>query len=100
MIGLRVNTKKVLPLILSSCISSKESQLFLNQRTTGMAESQLNFENKALLQTPIKHPNIKEQIAIVTILDDLDGEIKKITQKRKKINLLKHSIMQYFFKKN
>ena len=100
MIGLRVNTKKVLPLILSSCISSKESQLFLNQRTTGMAESQLNFENKALLQTPIKYPKIKEQIAIVTILDDLDGEIKKITQKRKKINLLKHSIMQYFFKKN
>ena len=48
MIGLRPNPDKVVPLMLAAAISARDTQMYLDQRTTGMAESQVNFENIAL----------------------------------------------------
>jgi type I restriction enzyme S subunit len=94
MIGLRPNTAKIVPLILASAISAREAQAFLDQRTTGMAESQVNFENVALLQTPIRFPNIKEQIAIAAVLSDMDAEIEALEQRRAKTADLKQAMVQ------
>ena len=86
MIGLRPNKTVVCPPFLALALSSKPTQEFLNQRTTGMAESQVNFENVALLETPLYLPPLKEQEAIAEALSDADVAIESldalITKKR------------------
>lgn len=94
MIGLRANPAKIVPMMLSSAISAPEAQVFLDQRTTGMAESQVNFENGALLQTPIRFPKIEEQTAIAEVLSDMDSEIEALEQRRNKTRDLKQGMMQ------
>ena len=94
MIGLRPDPTKIVPLVLASAISARSAQLFLDQRTTGMAESQVNFENAALLQTPIRFPRIAEQTAIGAVLSDMDAEVATLEQRRDKIHALKQAIMQ------
>jgi type I restriction enzyme S subunit len=94
MIGLRPNPKKVVPLMLASAISTPAAQLFLDQRTTGMAESQVNFENQALLETPIRLPRIDEQTAIAGVLSDMDAELAALERRREKTRALKRAMMQ------
>lgn len=64
MIALRPRSDKVVPLMLAAAIAARDAQTYLDQRTTGMAESQVNFENIALLEAPIRIPPIEEQNAI------------------------------------
>src|SRR5207302_669179 len=94
MIGLRPNREKIVPLMLASAISASEAQLFLDQRTTGMAESQVNFENRALLETPILFPKIDEQAAIATVLSDMDAEVAALERWRDKTSAIKKGMMQ------
>ncbi len=94
MIALRPNKNKVLPLMLASAISAKGAQNFLDQRTTGMAESQVNFENSDLLSTPIHIPNITEQEAISVILSEMDTEVATLEARRDKTRALKQGMMQ------
>jgi type I restriction enzyme S subunit len=94
MIGLRPHPDKVVPLMLASAISARQAQVFLDQRTTGMAESQVNFENSALLETPIRIPSIEEQTAIAAVLSDIDTELTTLEQRRKKTRALKQAMMQ------
>jgi hypothetical protein len=94
MIGLRPNPAKVVPLVLAAAISAPKAQVFLDQRTTGMAESQVNFENGALLQTPIRLPNIEEQTAIAKVLTEMDAELAVLQQRREKTRALKQAMMQ------
>ena len=58
-----------------------------------MAESQVNFENNVLLQTPIRLPFHDEQIAIAIILDDMDSEIAVIETKLEKARQVKQGMM-------
>lgn len=94
MIGLRPNQDLVAPLMLASAIAARETQMYLDQRTTGMAESQVNFENEALLNAPIRIPDIAEQIAISEVISDMDTEIAAIEQRRDKTKAIKQGMMQ------
>ncbi|MFB4250237.1 restriction endonuclease subunit S [Pseudomonas idahonensis] len=94
MIGLRPSPEKVVPLMLASAISDRDAQAYLDQRTTGMAESQVNFENSALLETPIRIPSFDEQTAIAQVLSDMDAELVALEQRLAKTRILKQGMMQ------
>lgn len=98
MVGLRPNTKKVLPIILSLALAQSEPQKYLDIRTTGMAESQLNFTNENLLKTPITIPSLPEQSLIFNIWSSLDKAIKKTDQIIEKYKSIKQGLMQDLFK--
>ncbi|RKN51947.1 restriction endonuclease subunit S [Streptomyces klenkii] len=75
MIGLRPKTKVILPQILAGLLSTSAIQEFLNTRTTGMAESQTNFADEALLATRLNVPPMCEQRRIAAVLDMVDDQI-------------------------
>jgi type I restriction enzyme S subunit len=94
MIGLRPDPSKANAMMLAAAIASKAAQRYLDQRTTGMAESQVNFENTVLLETPIQIPKIEEQSAIATILSVMDAEIAVLEAKLMKARQVKQGMMQ------
>ena len=94
MIGLRPDPSVVHPPFLALALNDRRTQEYLDQRTTGMAESQVNFENSALLSAPIWLPSLKEQEAIATVLSDVDAEIEALVTQREKLRLLKQGMMQ------
>lgn len=75
MIGLRPRTALVLPQVFAGLLATTVVQKFLNTRTTGMAESQVNFADEALLTTRLNVPPIREQRRIAEILDSIDSQI-------------------------
>ena len=94
MIALRPDPDKAVPLMLSAAIAAPDAQTFLDQRTTGMAESQVNYENTVLLGTPIKLPTYAEQAAIASILSDMDAEITTLETKLIKARQVKQGMIQ------
>lgn len=76
MVGLRPDQRVVVPRILAGAIASRRSQTYLDQRTTGMAESQVNFSNASLLSTPLHLPPLPEQRRVAEILDMVDLAIR------------------------
>ena len=94
MIALRPSPDVVTPLILAAAISARGAQTYLDQRTTGMAESQVNFENIALLEAPITIPRFEEQTAIAAVLSDIDAELAALEARRDKTRDLKQAMMQ------
>jgi len=94
MIALRPNTKRAEPLMLAAAIASRSTQIHLDQRTTGMAESQVNFENEVLLSAPITLPKINEQIAISKICNEFEKELKSLKDKIKTLRNIKVGMMQ------
>jgi len=94
MIGLRPDSEKIHPMMLASAISSPQAQTYLDQRTTGMAESQVNFENGNLLETPITLPSFEEQLAIASRLQDMDTDIAVLEKRRAKTRDLKQAMVQ------
>lgn len=94
MLALRPNPSLIEPFFLSLALREPSSQDYLNERTTGMAESQVNFENRALLTTVIKVPSPSEQIRIATISQDMDAEIDALVARREKTALIKTGMMQ------
>ena len=94
MIAIRPIPSLIHPRMLSLAIMGKGSQEYLHQRTTGMAEAQLNYENEDLLNTPIIVQDIEEQTAISTILSDMDEEIQTLQQCLSKTRQLKQGMMQ------
>jgi type I restriction enzyme S subunit len=77
MIGLRPDPAKVDRRVLAAALSQNEPQRFLDNRTTGMADSQLNFTNELLLNTIIKLPPKPEQTKISEILLAMDRAIEQ-----------------------
>lgn len=94
MIVLRPNQDKVVPFMLSSAIAARPAQVFLDQRTTGMAESQMNYENDALIQCPLLLPSVKEQIAIGEVITDMATEVKAYESKLEKMRMVKQGMLQ------
>src|SRR5262249_48291682 len=76
MVGLSPNPDLILPEVLASALSMYLPQKYLDDRTTGMAESQVNFTNDALLATPIHVPPLSEQRSISEILAAADKAIR------------------------
>jgi type I restriction enzyme S subunit len=93
MIGLTPNTTRVLPRILAGVLATRGPQEYLNQRTTGMAESQVNFTNETLLGTPIRIPSMREQQLIATILDAVDDVIGATTRLIAKLQLIMQGVL-------
>ena len=93
MIGLTPNTTIVLPRILAGVLATNGPQKYLDHRTTGMAESQVNFTNEALLSTPIRFPTIREQQRITTILDTVDSAIRSTESLIAKLELMKRGLL-------
>jgi type I restriction enzyme S subunit len=94
MIGLRPRQDRIFSIILAAAIGARETQMYLDQRTTGMAESQVNFENDALLDSPIRVPEFAEQRTIATVLSDMDAELTALEARRNKTRALKQGMMQ------
>jgi type I restriction enzyme, S subunit len=94
MIALRPRPDKVTPLMLAAAISARGAQTYLAQRTTGMAESQVNFENIALREAPITIPSIEEQAIIAAVLSDVDAELAALEARRDKTRDLKQAMMR------
>ena len=94
MIAMRPITEKVDARMLSLTLMLTGSQYYLNQRTTGMAEAQLNFENADLFGTPIIVQGIEEQRAIAGVLTDMGAEIDTLEQRLNKTQQLKQGMMQ------
>ena len=93
MIGLTPNTTTVLPRILAGVLATRGPQKYLDQRTTGMAESQVNFTNEALLGTPIRIPVMHEQLRISQILDTVDDAIHSAQRLIAKLEQVKHGLL-------
>lgn len=77
MILLRPDTEKTNAIVLAAVLATKEVQRFLDSRTTGMADSQLNFTNDLLLNTVIHLPSYSEQKEIARILSTVDQLIER-----------------------
>jgi type I restriction enzyme, S subunit len=93
MIGLTPNSTRVLPRILAGVLATRGPQKYLDQRTTGMAESQVNFTNEALLGTPIRIPAMREQQRIAEILDGVDDAIRSSGRLIANLALMKQGLL-------
>lgn len=94
MIALRPNPSKIEPYFLTLALRERSSQNYLNERSTGMAESQVNFENRVILDTVIKTPSTSEQIRICKVSKEMDVEIDSFVARREKVALIKTGMMQ------
>lgn len=93
MIGLRPDTRRVNARFLASMLATRQVQDYLDSRTTGMAESQTNFSDEALLAARIPLPPLSEQRRIAEILDSLDDQIRSTEQVRSKLQLQKAGVL-------
>lgn len=93
MIGLTPNTADVVPRVLAGVLATREPQKYLDRRTTGMAESQVNFANETLLSAPIRIPPIPEQRRIAEILDAVDDAIRSTEQLIAKLEQVKQGLL-------
>jgi type I restriction enzyme S subunit len=93
MVGLRPNQNIVVPRILAAAVATSKAQKYLDARTTGMAESQVNFTNDDLLSTPIMLPPLPEQRRIAEILDAADEAIRWTEQVVAKLKAVKTGLL-------
>ena len=61
---------------------------------SGKGSSQQNLGKDDILKFEISLPYTPEQLAIATILSDMDAEIEKLEQKRDKYSQIKQGMMQ------
>lgn len=97
MIGIRPAKEKVNSVVLSAALATESTQRYLDQRTTGMADSQLNFTNDTLLETWIKLPPLPQQRKIAKILTTVDNQIEKTEELIAKYESVKQGMMQDLF---
>lgn len=93
MIGLRPKTETVEPAILAGLIAQQAPQKFIHDRTTGMAESQLNFANEVLLDAPLDLPPLCQQRVIARILQRMDTAIHKTEAIVVKLKAVKQGLL-------
>jgi type I restriction enzyme S subunit len=92
MVGLRPKSELVDCKVLAGVLSSEKTQRYLNSRTTGMAESQLNFTNEFLLNTVVSIPPIDEQRKISGLISLIDNQINANQALIKKYQKIKDGI--------
>lgn len=93
MVGLRPNTSVVVPSVLASLLSMPGPQDFLDKRTSGMAESQTNFSDEALLSTPLIVPSMPEQLRIAEMLGALDKQIHDSAAIGRKLDTVRDALV-------
>jgi type I restriction enzyme S subunit len=93
MIGLRPRVDLVLPEVLAGLLALHAPQKYINDRTTGMAESQVNFANDVLLDTPLRLPPKAEQTEIARIAGALDATIRQTEAIIEKLKQVKQGLL-------
>jgi type I restriction enzyme S subunit len=93
MIALRPRQDLVTPLVLAGLIGRQQAQKYIHDRTTGMAESQVNFANGVLLRTPVRVPPPAEQVLIGKILAALDTAIHETEAIIAKLKAVKQGLL-------
>ncbi|SEA16485.1 type I restriction enzyme, S subunit [Desulfuromusa kysingii] len=97
MILLRPDVSKVNAVILACSLASEKSQRYIDSRTTGMADAQLNFTNELLLRTLIDVPPLDEQRKIAKIFSTVDNLIEKTQALIDKYQSIKQGMMHDLF---
>ena len=97
MVGLRPDNRLIDGRVLASILSSDESQRYLDARTTGMADSQLNFANELLLEMEVDVPPIEQHIYIGAIASLLRTQITKTKALIEKYQQIKAGLMHDLF---
>lgn len=93
MIGLRPRLDLVLPEVLAGLLALPKPQKYILDRTTGMAESQVNFANDVLLDTPLQVPPKAEQTGIAHIAGALDTTIRQTEAIVEKLRQVKQGLL-------
>ncbi len=93
MIGLRPRSDLVLPEVLAGLLALGGPQKYIQDRTTGMAESQVNFANDVLLHTPLRLPPKAEQTGIARIARTLDTTIRQTEAIIEKLKQVKQGLL-------
>ena len=97
MVGLTPDRNLVLPQVLAGSLSIQSPQKYLDERTTGMAESQVNFTNDVLLATPIRVPPIREQQRIAEVLDTTNDAIRATERLIAKLKETRGGLARHIF---
>jgi type I restriction enzyme S subunit len=97
MIGLRPKSELVDYRVLAAVLSADKTQRYLDSRTTGMAESQLNFTNELLLNTEVYLPPIEVQKRLGKLISLIDKQANSTKALIKKYQQVKSGIMFDFF---
>ncbi|MDH5938666.1 restriction endonuclease subunit S [Vibrio splendidus] len=90
---IRLNSKKVKPYILQALVNSELGQNQIDSYQAGGNREGLNFSQVKNLKFPFSSIP-KEQIAIATILSDMDEEIQALKQRLSKTRQIKQGMMQ------
>lgn len=93
MIALRPRRDLVMPEVLGGLLALRAPQKYIHDRTTGMAESQVNYANGVLLNTPLLVPPIGEQNAMVRIANTLDTTIRQTEAIIAKLKQVKQGLL-------
>ena len=93
MIGLRPRPEVVNARFLAGLLGTKGPQKYIHDHTTGMAESQVNFANKVLLDAPLRLPPVPQQHLVAQILDTLDTAIHETKALIDKLKAIKQGLM-------
>lgn len=93
MIGLRPKAGAVDSAVLAGLIARQAPQKYIQDRTTGMAESQVNFANEVLLNTPLNLPPLGEQRVIAQISERLDTAIRETEAIIAKLKAVKQGLL-------
>lgn len=93
MIGLRPRPEVVNARFLAGLLGTKGPQKYIHDHTTGMAESQVNFANKVLLDAPLRLPPVPQQHLIAQILDTLDTAIRETKALIDKLKAIKQGLL-------
>lgn len=93
MIGLRPKPEVIDARFLAGVLGTKEPQKYIHDRTTGMAESQVNFANEVLLDAPLRLPPVHEQHLIAKVLDTLDTAIRETEALIDKLKAVKQGLL-------
>jgi type I restriction enzyme, S subunit len=94
MICLRPDQRKVVPGFLALALADHRTQAYIDQRTTGMAESQVNFENRDLLGAPLWLPELSVQRRLLEPLEAMHKEITTLRSRGDKTKAIKQGMMQ------
>jgi len=97
MILLRPDAKKINAVVLAGMLATEDCQRFIDSRTTGMADAQLNFTNELLLDTEITIPPLPEQRKIARILTTVDHLIEQTEALIEKYKSIKQGMMHDLF---
>lgn len=97
MIGLRPDHQKTDGRVLAAVLSSEKTQRNLDTKTTGMAESQLNFTNDFLLETEIELPPLETHPSLSRIIAAIEAQIDLTEALIEKYSQIKAGMMQDLF---